>query len=71
MIVRGELTIIDYHAPFDQGFSQGTKVRHMVTMATKPFCESMGQRVTCMKALDLHLRFTLESTCVDPNSKHS
>ena len=24
-----------------------------------------------MKALDLHLRFTLESTSVDPNSKHS
>ena len=39
----------------------------MVTMATNPFCESMGQRVTCMKALHLHVRLTLESTCVDPN----
>ena len=61
----------------------------MVTMATNPFCESMGQRVTCMGALhpnpkficlyqlnatvqrkDLLLGFTLESSCVDLNSKH-
>ena len=25
MIVRGESTIIDYHAPFDQGFKEARK----------------------------------------------
>ena len=59
------------HNNLKEVLSQGTKVRHMVTKATNPFCESMGQRVTCLKALDLHLRFTLEFTCVDPNSKCS
>ena len=62
----------------------------MVTIATNPFRESMGQSVTCMGALhpnpkfivlhqfnvteqrkDLHLTLTVESKCVDLNSKHS
>ena len=29
----------------------------MVTMATNPFCESMGQRVTCMGALHPNPKF--------------
>ena len=31
MILRGESTIIDYHAPFDQGFNVNTRVEFVHT----------------------------------------
>ena len=32
MIVRGESTIIDYHAPFDQGLYYSFIIQHIVTL---------------------------------------
>ena len=47
MIVRGESTIIYYHAPFDQGFSLGKTV--VITEHANPHATSCIERALSTK----------------------